>query len=214
MRRTKPLLAVLAMLLAGMCQASAQTPDLAGVLAGDRWLYDITDEITGDQKYTTSVVVVDVSDKEVVTRVSTRGIERPRQAVFDRDWNLIDDEIWKFAPSDGGGIRMPLEVGKEWRFNNNGRNLLNGVTYRTSGQSKVTARETVTTGAGTFETFKIESTKRHVNTKDATKSATVKSTLWYAPTVNRWVRKIYKLEREGRVRESHTEELSDYSRKP
>jgi hypothetical protein len=55
---------------------------------------------------------------------------------------------------------------------------------------------------------------RHVSPNDATKSATVKSALWYAPTVNRWVRKVYKLEREGRLRESQTEELSDYSRKP
>jgi hypothetical protein len=55
---------------------------------------------------------------------------------------------------------------------------------------------------------------RHVSSTDATKSATVTNTLWYAPTVNRWVRKVYRLEREGRVRESQTEELSDYSRKP
>jgi hypothetical protein len=40
------------------------------------------------------------------------------------------------------------------------------------------------------------------------------STLWYAPTVNRWVRKTYKMQMEGRLRESQTEELTDYSRKP
>lgn len=212
--RTKPLLAALVVLFVGMCQALAQTPDLAGVLAGDRWLYDITDEITGDLKYTTSVVVIDVSDKEINTRVTTRGNERPRQVVFDRGWSRIDDEVWKFAPSDGWGIRMPLEVGKEWRFDSNGKNLLHGFTWRTTGQSKVTAQEKVTTSAGTFETFKIETVMRHVSATDATRSGTVTSTLWYAPTVNRWVRKVYKLEREGRVRESQTEELSDYSRKP
>jgi hypothetical protein len=212
--RTKALLAALAVLLVDMFAASAQTPDLGGVLAGDRWLYDITDEITGDLKYTTSVVVIDVSDMEINTRVTTRGIERPRQVVFDRGWSRIDDEVWKFAPSDGSGIRMPLEVGKEWRFDNNGKNLLHGFTWRTTGQSKVTAQEKVTTSAGTFETFKIETVMRHVSSTDATKSATVTNTLWYAPTVNRWVRKVYRLEREGRVRESQTEELSDYSRKP
>jgi hypothetical protein len=31
-----------------------------GILAGDRSLGDITDEITGDLKYTTLVVVIDV----------------------------------------------------------------------------------------------------------------------------------------------------------
>jgi hypothetical protein len=213
--RTKPLLlAALAVLLVGTCEAPAQTPDLGGVLPGDRWLYDITDEITGDLKYTTSVAVLDVSDKEIVARVSTRGVERPRQVVFDRGWSRIDDEVWKFAPSDGAGIRTPLEVGKEWRFANNGKNTLNGITWRTTGQSKVTAQEKVTTSAGTFETFKIETVMRHVSPNDATKSATVTNTLWFAPTVNRWVRKVYKMEREGRLRESQMEELSDYSRKP
>ena len=212
--RNKWLSICLAVLFLGASSASAQMPDLAGVLAGDRWLYDITDEITGDLKYTTSVVVIDVSDKEILTRVSTRGIERPRQVVFDRDWSRIDDEVWKSAPSDGTGIRTPLEVGKEWRFDNNSKNLLHGFTWRTTGQSKVTAQEKVTTSAGTFDTFKIETVMRHLSSTDATKSATVTSTLWYAPTINRWVRKVFKLEREGRVRESQTEELSDYSRKP
>jgi hypothetical protein len=42
----------------------------------------------------------------------------------------------------------------------------------------------------------------------------VNTTLWYAPTVNRWVRKTNETHIEGRLRDSHTEELTDYSRKP
>jgi hypothetical protein len=42
----------------------------------------------------------------------------------------------------------------------------------------------------------------------------VTAALWYAPSVNRWVRKTYKLQLEGRLRDSQTEELTDYSRKP
>ena len=48
---------------------------------------------------------------------------------------------------------------------------------------------------------------RHVNSNDQTKASTVNATLWYAPTVNRWVRKTYKTQIEGRLRDSHTEEL-------
>jgi uncharacterized protein DUF3108 len=203
-----------AAVLCGLGTASADPPDLAGVLTGDRWLYDVTDELTGEVKHTASVVVIEVSDKEILARVSWRGTERPRQVAFDRGWSRIDDEVWKFAPSDGAGMQMPLEVGKDWRFENNAKNLSNGTTLRTTGQSKVVAEEKVTTGAGTFQAFKIETTMRHVSSNDPTKAATVKSTLWYAPTVNRWVRKTYRLEREGRLRESTTEELTDYSRKP
>jgi hypothetical protein len=90
----------------------------------------------------------------------------------------------------------------------------NGTAFSINGQSKVVGTEKLTTSAGTFDTFKIETTARQINANDQTKGATVTSTLWYAPSVNRWVRKTYKLQVEGRLRDSQTEELTDYSRKP
>jgi hypothetical protein len=84
---------------------------LAGVLPGDRWVYEVTDEISGDLKLTTTVFVLDVSEQEINTRVSTRA-SSARQIVFDRNWNRIDDSVWKYRPSDGAGIKKPLLVGK------------------------------------------------------------------------------------------------------
>ncbi|HEU0060622.1 MAG TPA: hypothetical protein VFR19_12145 [Hyphomicrobiaceae bacterium] len=212
--RTSRFLLGLAIALAIATPGSSQAPDLAGVLPGDRWTYDVTDEMTSDLKYVFTVVVVDVSEKEINTRVTSRGAQRPRQIVFDRGWSRIDDDLWKYQPSDGTGIQMPLQLGKSWRFEGNGKNFQNGTTVRTSGQSKVTAEEKITTSAGTFETFKIETVVRHVNSNDQTKTGTLTSTLWYAPSINRWVRKTYKMQMEGRLRESQTEDLTDYSRKP
>ena len=195
-------------------EAAAQVADIAGVLPGDRWVYEVTDEITGDVKPTTTVVVLDVSEREINTRVSTRGVERPRQIVFDRTWNRIDDSVWKYRPSDGTGIQTPLQVGKEWRFENKATHFQNGTAFSITGQSKVVGEEKITTSAGTFDTFKIETTMRQVNANDQTKAATMNATLWYAPSINRWVRRTYKLQIEGRLRKSQTEELTDYSRKP
>jgi hypothetical protein len=201
-------------LFGNLCGASAQTVDVAGVLPGDRWVYELKDEISGDLKSTTTVVVIDVSEKEINTRVSVRGAARPLQFVFDRDWNRIDDSIWKYRPSDGTGIRPPLQVGKDWRFENKATHFQNGTALSTSGQSKVVSEEKVTTAAGTFDAFKIETTMRQVNSNDHTKAAMVTAALWYAPSINRWVRKTYSVKIEGRLRDSHTEELVDYSRKP
>jgi DUF3108-like len=195
-------------------QAPAQVADVAGVLPGDRWVYEVTDEMTGDVKSTTTVVVLDVSDKEIHTRVSTRGATGPRQIVFDRAWNRIDDSVWKYRPSDGTGVAMPLQVGKEWRFENKGTHFGNGTAVSNTGQAKVTGKESVTTSAGTFDAFKVETTMRQINANDQTKAATMTATLWYAPSVNRWVRRISKVQIEGRLRDSQTEELTDYSRKP
>lgn len=212
--RTKWVLIFLLATFGSTCAAPAQVADVAGVLPGDRWVYEVTDEMTGDVKATTTVVVLDVSEGEIHTRVSTRGAASPRQIVFDRAWNRLDDSVWKYRPSDGTGISMPLQVGKEWRFENRATHFQNGTAVSNTGQSKVVGKESITTSAGTFDTFKIETTMRQVNSNDQTKAATMTAALWYAPSVNRWVRKTYKLQIEGRLRDSQTEELTDYSRKP
>jgi len=212
--RSRWLLIIPLLTFGNVCEISAQVADVAGVLPGDRWVYEVTDEMTGDVKSTTTVVVLDVSDNEIHTRVSTRGATSPRQIVFDRRWSRIDDSVWKYRPSDGSGIQTPLQVGKEWRFEARATNFQNGTATTNTGQSKVVGQEAVTTGAGTFDAFKIETTMRQVNSNDQTKAATMTATLWYAPSVNRWVRRTYKFHVEGRLRDSQTEELADYSRKP
>src|SRR5262245_29990448 len=93
-----------------ICEAPAQVADLAGVQPGDRWVYELTDEITGDLKGTTTIVVLDVSEKEINTRWSARGTAGARQVAFDRNWSKIDDAVWKYTPSDGSGIKLPLRV--------------------------------------------------------------------------------------------------------
>ena len=133
---TKWLLIFLLVTFANTRDVVAQVGDLAGVLPGDRWVYEVKDEITGDLKRTTTVVVLDVSEKEINTRMSVRGAPRPFETVFDRNWNRIDDGIWKFRPSDGAGVQTPLQVGKEWRFENKSTHA-NGTALSTTGQSKV-----------------------------------------------------------------------------
>jgi hypothetical protein len=212
--RNQWLLIFLLAIVGNVREAPAQVADVAGVLPGDRWVYEVTDEMTGDVKSTTTVVVLDVSEAEIHTRVSTRGAASPRQIVFDRAWNRIDDSVWKYRPSDGTGVPMPLQVGKDWRFENRATNFQNGTAVSNTGQSKVVGKESITTSAGTFDAFKVETTMRQVNSNDQTKAATMTATLWYAPSVNRWVRRTVKVHVEGRLRDSQTDELTDYSRKP
>ena len=130
-----------------------------------------------------------------------RGATRPQQVLFDRSWNRIDDSIWKYMPSDGTGVRTPLEVGKAWRFESKATHFQHGTAFSITGQSKVVGAEKTTTSAGTFDTFKVETTMRQINSNDQTKSSTVTATLWYAPSINRWVRKTHKTQIEGRLRE-------------
>jgi hypothetical protein len=80
--------------------------------------------------------------------------------------------------------------------------------------AKVVGQEQVTTPAGTFDTFRIEMTVRQINTKDQTRSSTATFVTWYAPEINRWVRKKTDVRSEGRSRDSFSEELTEYSRRP
>ena len=149
-----------------LCSADGRS---GPVRVGDRWSYDVKDDLTGDLRHAVTVVVVDVNDKEITTRATIRGKDRPQTMVFDLDWGRIDDGAWKVQPS-GIGIRKPLQVGKEWRSDANAMHRQSGVAFRASGVAKVVGREQVTTPAGTFDTYRIDTTARLVNTRDQTKS--------------------------------------------
>jgi len=202
-----------AAVLSCSAHCTAQPVDPGPVRVGDRWSYDIKDEATGDLRHALTVVVIDVNDKEITARTTIRGKDRPQTMAFDLDWGRIDDGAWKLRPS-GIGIKQPLQIGKEWRSDANAMNLQSGVAFRASGVAKVMAEEQVTTAAGTFDTYRINTTVRLVNTRDQTKSSTWTFVLWYAPAVNRWVKKTTEARSEGRLRDSFVEELTEYSRKP
>ena len=187
--------------------------DPGPVRVGDRWSYDVKDDLTGDLRHAVTVVVVDVNDKEITARATIRGKDRPQTMVFDLDWGRIDDGAWKVQPS-GIGIKKPLQVGKEWRGDANAMHRQSGVAFRASEVAKVVGEEQVTTPAGTFDTYRIDTTTRLVNTRDQTKSSTWTFVFWYAPAVNRWVKRKTEARYEGRLRDSHVEELTEYSRKP
>lgn len=74
--------------------------------------------------------------------------------------------------------------------------------------------EKIATAAGTFNTFKVQTVVRQVNNNDQTKASVSTVVFWYAPQVNRWVKKTQETRFEGRLRDSITEELTSYSRKP
>jgi hypothetical protein len=200
--------------LAGHCAAQAVDP--GPVRVGDRWSYDIKDALTGDVRQAVTIVAAEIKEKEITTRVSVRGKDRDRSMtiVFDPDWGRIDDGIWKYRPSDLLGIKKPLQVGKQWRADGNSTNLQTGVAMQTSALAKVVGQEQITTPAGTFDTFRVELAVRMINTKDQTKSTTLTVANWYAPVINRWVRKNTEVRFEGRVRDSFSDELTEYSRKP
>jgi hypothetical protein len=182
------------------------------VRVGDRWVYDTKDEITGFPKATYSQVVTEVSPKEVVLSLTFRGQNGSSLLVYDHDWNRIEQSNVKFRPNDGQGIRLPLAVGKEWRAEYEARITQTGAATKGSVLSKVVGRETVTTPAGTFDTFKIETRVQNINTSDPSQLSQFENVIWFAPQVNHWVRRTLVTKNRNRTSSSSSEELTDFSR--
>jgi uncharacterized protein DUF3108 len=204
----------LALFLLSSGHSAAQMADPGPIRVGDRWSYDIKDALTGDIRQAVTIVVGEINEKEITTRVSIRGKDRPMTIVFDPDWGRIDDGAWKYRPSNLLGIKKPLQIGKQWRAEGNSTNLQTGAAFQNSALAKVVGQEQITTPAGTFDTFRIELTVRQINTKDQTKSTTLTTVTWYAPAINRWVKRQQEMRFEGRLRDSLYDELTEYSRKP
>lgn len=195
----------------------APAPDaeesMAEPLPGDHWTYETRDEITGAVKSTATYVVTEVSPKTISVRFNVLGHPNNGYMTFDRSWNLISNGVWRYAPNDGTGVRLPLAAGKTWRFHSNDVNSARGASFRRSGTAKVVGQESITTEAGTFDAFKIQTSVTTRNANDPTKKFHATFQTWYVPAIDHWVKRTYTLHSEGQLRENSSMELVEYGRK-
>ncbi len=182
-------------------------------LPGDHWTYEVRDEITGTITATRESVVTDVTPTEISVRFKNLGTSNSGFSVYDRSWNLVEDRPWRYSPHDGSGIQSPLAIGKTWPVQTNNVNSANGNVWKRSGTSKVVGQESVTTKAGTFDTFKIETTFTGRNVNNPTLKNEVTALTWYAPTIDHWVKRTFVSRADKHLQISNSIELVDYGRK-
>ena len=180
---------------------------------GDRWTYEVRDEITGSVTATRENVVTEVTPTEISVRFKNLGTNNEGFSVYDRSWNLVQDRPWRYSPHDGSGIQSPLAIGKTWPVQTNNINSANGNVWKRSGTSKVVGQESVTTKAGTFDTFKIETTFTGRNVNNPTLKNEVTALTWYAPTIDHWVKRTFVSRADKHLQISNSIELVDYGRK-
>jgi hypothetical protein len=180
---------------------------------GDHWTYEVRDEITGKISATRTYLITEVTPTEISERVETLDKPGSSRVVSDRSWNLMTFGDWRYSPNDGSGIQLPLTVGKTWSFKCNEVNASTGNIRKRSGSSKITGQETVTTKAGTFETYKIETTYVARGVKDLTRTNDVTYEVWYAPAIDHWVKRTFVSRVDKHLMYNNTIELVDYGRK-
>ena len=195
-------------------QASNAVVSMEEPQPGDHWTHEVRDEITGKISDTRENVITEVTPKNISMRFKIVGTSNEGFNVYDRSWNLVSTAQWRYSPNQGStGIQAPLEVGKGWSFQSNNTNSSNGAIWKETGTSKVVGQETVTTKAGTFDTFRIETSFTIQNTKDVTKKNEVVFQTWYAPAIDHWVKRVNVIKADGHLRSSETVELIEFGRK-
>ena len=113
----------------------------------------------------------------------------------------------------GPRAKLSAGLGKEWRSEHEVRGTQSSYAAKGSIAAKVTAQGTITTSAGTFETFKIESQRREISSADPSKSSEFQNTEWYAPQINNWVRRLLVTRIQKRITANLSEELISFGRK-
>jgi hypothetical protein len=180
---------------------------------GDHWTYEVRDEITGDLKSTITHTITDISPTEIGIRLAVLGKSDVGYQSYDRSWDMITNGVWRSTPNDGMGIRAPLAIGKTWAVKATDFNSTSGVSLKRTGTAKVTAQESLTTRAGTFETYKIEIAIEARNSNDTTKKYLSEQQIWYAPSINHWVKRANINRSDGRVRDRSMAELVECGRR-
>lgn len=183
-------------------------------LPGDHWTYEIRDEITGKLTATRENVVTEVTPTAISVRFTRVGTNNEQGfTVYDRSWNVVEGRPWRYSPNDGSGIQSPLAVGKTWPVQTNNINSANGNVWKRSGISKVVGEESVTTKAGTFDTFKIEATFTGKNVNNPLLKNEVTAVTWYAPAIDHWVKRTFVSRANKHLAINNVIELVEYGRK-
>ena len=186
-------LSILAASWATACPAETLPPaDRPDPKVGDSAVFRNLNVRTGEKRETSTVVIEVDADKIVYeTSGSTSGTR-----TYTRDYNLREvktgERVTFTAKPFWSSLRFPLEVGQTWDGFFESETVVRPRNRSTQWRWKanVVAAEEVTVPAGTFQAFKIEYDGRyfaHQGIQSWTGSH--KETAWFAPSVNRFVKR-------------------------
>ncbi len=190
--------------------AGAQSVDAPDVHVGDRWSWQHTNGLANERDFTAIEDVIDVSDAEIKSRERIKGKQNGAIAVFTREWNPVDVASARYDPFLRE-LSFPLQVGKKWDASADKMLFSNAKHGKFSLKGEVAALEKVTVPAGTFDAYKIVLHIDAIATDEDANIGNTLETIWYAPSVRRYVKFENTFSRDGRVRSKDINELLEYS---
>ena len=185
------------------------------VARGDRWTYEVRDDITDELKTILDFAVTDVTDAEIDTRArftnAVTNAETTAVQVFDPRWRLKDNGVNVWRPAlEETGIPADIKVGKTWSYSYDSSRVNPPAHFRFAGKAKVLSYEHVAVANGlAFDAFKIVydfAVTPVVNNR----KFEMHVELWYAPEANRYVKRLYESRQNRKLLEASLETLRDY----
>jgi hypothetical protein len=192
--------------------AQRQTINMTELAVGDHWTYDVKDEISGATMPTRKMTVTDIANGQVATRYDFPQTGRSSVVLYDKSWNILRDGANRFSPNSGTGFQLPIKLDAQWKTSADEINSA-GNSWKISVNGRVTGQESVTTKAGTFQAYVIETTQVVRNPKDPTANVVFSTRTWFNPDINHWVRVNTIRRQNGLIVSNNTAELIEYGRK-
>lgn len=185
------------------------------VIRGDAWNFEQRDGITDELKSVFTLVVTDVTDKEIDVRTRSKntstGAETTFLQTYDRNWHRKDSGNNVYRPGqEEVGIPNDLTVGKTWKFTYEQARISPVNSFKWVGNGKVVDWEKVTLPDGqSYDAFKIQFHQQVTPVLNNHKYET-DFTQWYAPSVNHFVKTYFESLTNGKVSDAGVEFLKDY----
>jgi hypothetical protein len=185
---------------------------------GDRWSYRVVDEIIGETKYDVTYTITEIDNSIISVSVEfnnyRQGSANTILQTYDDRWNFLGGPIWRIRPGDPSyGVSLPLKVGLEWKTHFTATRNDRDIYSIADATTRVTAYEPVTLKFNyTYNAFKID-TEESISTGVDRSVTKLKTTSWYAPEVNRYVKRITETRIDGRLLSRTSEQLTAYTRR-
>jgi hypothetical protein len=183
------------------------------ITVGDHWTYDLKDEIAGEVIQTRKVIVTDMANGQIATRLDEAKSGRSWTIVYDKSWNILRDGSNRYSPNSGTGFQFPLKLNAHWKASVDEANGTSGDSWKISVNARVIGQENVTTKAGTFATFIIRTTQIVRDVKNPTQKSEISTLTWFSPDINHWAKRNFIRRENGLVFRNQTFELVEYGRK-
>lgn len=200
----------------------------ADVKVGDEWDYKVVSKIEGQGSAVESYVVQEVGKDRIEGELHTHRMSGDRDArvviAFDRYWRVQEGPRGQMVQSDAREVPFPAAtVGKEWTAVTYWQPRYSSLRFKWTEHGAIVAWETVKLSDGkSYDALKIvyrreslpgEGTGiRLVQAGTLSNKTVERDVQWYAPSVNRFVKRTYELSSDDAVKQSFTEELTSYKR--